>query len=283
VVFLGFVTAAGASVALNAGVVLQALDARKAPAEKALRVALLASLVRRRRWIAGSLLIVFGFGLQVLALAWAPFVVVQPMLASGLLLVLYLGVRIFGETVGVNEIAGALGITGGIALLAWGAPAGTETVDNQSAVIVVVVALSVVALVPFVLRGRGRLDSAIFVVVASGLAFGACNIIAKLISVSLGENLWLAALIWLVVVLATAGIGLITQMTALQRRPATVVVPLGLGVQTFLPVLLEPLYFHERWGTSALDGVPLIAGLLLVLIGSVALARTRAVSTLATP
>ena len=282
-VFLGFVTAAVASVALNAGVVLQALDARKAPAEEALRVALLVSLVRRRRWIAGSLLIVFGFGLQVLALAWAPFVVVQPMLASGLLLVLYLGVRILGETVGVNEIAGALGITGGIALLAWGTPAGTETVDNQSVVIVVVVALSVVALVPFVLRGRGRLDSAIFVVVASGLAFGACNIVAKLLSISLAESHWLPVLIWLVAVQATYIIGLISQMTALQRRPATLVVPLALGVQTFLPVLLEPLYFHERWGTSAVDGVPLIAGLLLVLIGSVALARTRAVSILTAP
>jgi drug/metabolite transporter (DMT)-like permease len=282
-VFLGFVAASGASVALNIGVVLQTLDAREAPAEEALRVLLLARLVRRRRWIAGSLLIIIGFGLQVLALAWAPFVVVQPMLASGLLLVLFLGVRILGETVGVREIAGALGITGGIALLAWGTPAGTETVSSQSAAISVVVALSVAALAPLALRGHRRLDSATFIVVASGLAFSACNIIAKLISVSLGDDLWLPALIWLVIISVIDIIGLLSQMTALQRLPATVVVPVTLGVQTFLPVVLEPFYLHERWGTSALGGVPLIVGLLLVLIGSVALARTRAVSILTAP
>jgi drug/metabolite transporter (DMT)-like permease len=279
-VFLGFVAALVASVALNIGVVLQTLDARESPAEEALRVLLLARLVRRARWIAGSLLIIIGFGLQVLALVWAPFVVVQPMLASGLLLVIFLGVRILGETVGVREIAAALGITGGIALLAWGTPAGAETVRSQSAAISVVAALSVAALAPFALRGR--LDSATFIVVASGLAFSACNIIAKLISVSLSDDLWLPALIWLVTILAITIIGLISQMTALQRLPATVVVPVTFGVQTFLPIVLEPLYLHERWETSALSGVPLIAGLLLVLTGSVALARTRAVGILTT-
>jgi hypothetical protein len=69
-------------------------------------------------------------------------------------------------------------------------------------------------------------------------------------------------------------------MTALQRRPATFVVPLSFAVQTFLPVILEPLYLSERWGTAALDGAPLIIGLLLVGIGAVAVAKTRAVSAL---
>jgi drug/metabolite transporter (DMT)-like permease len=282
-VFLGFLAAAGASVGLNLGVVLQALDARESSAEDALRVLLLARLARRIRWIAGSLLIVVGFGLQVLALAWAPFVVVQPMLASGLLLVLFFGVRILDETVGTREIAGALGITGGIALLAWGTPAGTETVSSQSGAISVVAVLSVTALAPFALRGRGRFNSATFLVVASALAFGACNIIAKFVSISLSDGLWLSALIWLMIILVIVIVGLISQMTALQRLPATVVVPVTLGVQTFLPIALEPLYLHERWGTSALGGVPLIAGLLLVLTGSVVLARTRAVSILAAP
>ena len=57
-------------------------------------------------------------------------------------------------------------------------------------------------------------------------------------------------------------------------------VPVSFAIQTFLPVVLEPIYLTERWGTAALDGVPLIAGLLLIAIGAVAVSRTRAVSAL---
>jgi drug/metabolite transporter (DMT)-like permease len=280
VVFFGFAAAAAASVAFNVGIVLQALDAREAPAEDSLRLSLLSRLIRRKRWIAGFLLGALGFGLQVLALAWAPFVVVQPILAAGLLLVLFLGVRILGERIGLGEVVGVLGIVGGIALLAWGTPAGTETVGSQTAVISVTATLSAIALIPFALRGRGRLDSATFVIVASALAYGAGNIATKLLSDSLSGGLWLPAAIWLGVAAATGVVALITEMTALQRRPATLVVPLSFGVQTFLPVLLEPIYLSARWGTAALDGVPLIAGLLLVMLGAVAVARTRAVSAL---
>lgn len=46
--------------------------------------------------------------------------VVRPVVAAGLLLVLFLAVRILGEKIGVGEIVGALGITAGIGLLALG-------------------------------------------------------------------------------------------------------------------------------------------------------------------
>jgi hypothetical protein len=48
--FLGLTLAVVASFATNVGHVLQALDAREAPAERALRVSLLALLARKRRW-----------------------------------------------------------------------------------------------------------------------------------------------------------------------------------------------------------------------------------------
>src|SRR5436190_13287089 len=140
--FAGIAAAAAASVAFNVGIVLQASDAREAPAEEGLRLSLLARLIRRTRWVAGFLLGGVGFGLQVLALAWAPFVIVQPVLAAGLLLMLYLGVRMLGERVGTWEVAGVVGITGGIALLAWGTPDGTETVSSQSAAIAVTATLA---------------------------------------------------------------------------------------------------------------------------------------------
>ncbi len=279
-VALGLIAAAGASVAFNVGIVLQAADARREPAEEGLRLSLLAHLARRRRWIAGFLLGGVGFGLQVVAYALAPFVVVQPMLAAGLLLMLYLGVRVLGERVGVGEVVGVLGITAGIGLLAWGTPAGAEAVGNEAAVIAVMGTMALVSLVPFALRGRGRLDSATFVIVASALAYGTSNIATKLVSDGAVSGAWIMVAAWLAVAGATGLIALTAEMTALQRRPATFVVPVSFAIQTFLPVALEPIYLTERWGTSALGGAPLIVGLLLVLLGAVAVARTRAVGAL---
>lgn len=277
-VALGLIAAVGASVAFNVGIVLQAADARREPAEEGLRLSLLAHLARRRRWIAGFLLGGIGFGLQVAALALVPFVVVQPVLAAGLLLMLYLGVRLLGERVGVAEVAGVLGITAGIGLLAWGTPTGTEAVDSEAAVISVMGAMAVISLIPFALRGR--LDSATFVIVASALAYGTSNIATKLVSDGAVSGAWILVGAWLAVAAVTGLVGLTAEMTALQRRPATFVVPVSFAIQTFLPVVLEPIYLTERWGTAALGGVPLIVGLLLVCLGAVAVAKTRAVSAL---
>lgn len=277
---LGLLAAAAASVAYNVGIVLQAADARREPAAEGLRLSLLGHLARRRRWIAGFLLGGVGFALQVAALALAPFVVVQPVLAAGLLLMLYLGVRMLGERVGVAEVIGVAGITAGIGLLAWGTPSGTETVSSQAAALAVMGTMIAISLVPFALRGRGRLDSSTFVIVASALAFGASNIATKLVSDGVAGGAWLVVGIWLAVAAATGLIALTTEMTALQRRPATFVVPLSFAIQTFLPVLLEPIYLTERWGTAALGGVPLATGLAMVCLGAMAVAKTRAVSSL---
>jgi drug/metabolite transporter (DMT)-like permease len=282
VVALGLVAAVAASVAFNVGIVLQAADARREPAAEGLRLSLLAHLARRRRWIAGLLLGAVGFGLQVVALSLAPFVVVQPVLAAGLLLMLYLGVKMLGERVGWPEVAGVLGITAGIGLLAWGQPAGIETVSSQAALLSVMGAMVLVSVIPFALRGRGRLDSATFVIVASALAYGAGNIATKLVSDGIDTGSWLLVGIWLATALATGVVALTTEMTALQRRPATFVVPVSFAIQTFLPIALEPIYLTERWGSAALGGAPLITGLVLIAVGAVAVAKTRAVSALVT-
>ena len=89
-----------ASVLFNVGIVLQALDARVAPRALGYRVALLRRLFRRPRWVLGWALGVVGIAPQALAYSRAPFVVVQPVLAVGLLIVLALGVHMLGESVG---------------------------------------------------------------------------------------------------------------------------------------------------------------------------------------
>jgi len=69
-------------------------------------------------------------------------------------------------------------------------------------------------------------------------------------------------------------------MTAFQRKTATIVVPISTAVQTFLPIVVEPLFLREHLGSAALDGAPLIVGLLIACAGSVLVAGSAAVSEL---
>ena len=276
---LGVGAALFASVLFNVGIVLQALDARGEPKSLGLRIGLLARLLRRPRWLVGFALGLIGIGPQVIAYSNAPFVVVQPMLSVGLLIVLALGEHMLDERVGPNEIIGVLAIIVGVLLVAWGAPSHNEVHRGWGAVLGVVGGLSAAALAPFVVR-RTRFDTGMLVVVAAGCGFGATNIATKLFgdNVNLGHDV--NAAVWAVVGLGMGVVATLTNMTAFQRRTATTVVPISTAVQTFLPIVLEPLFLRERWGSAAFDGVPLVACLVVALIGSVLITRSRAVSEL---
>jgi hypothetical protein len=59
------------------------------------------------------------------------------------------------------------------------------------------------------------------------------------------------------------------------------VIPISTAVQTFLPVALEPLFLEESFRTADLEGLPLLVGLVVMLVGIVVLARTTNVSAIA--
>jgi len=87
----------------NASIALQALEAREVPGEHSLRVSLIGRLVRNRRWLGATALGLAGWPLEVVALLLAPLTVVQPCLASGLILLLWLGATRLGERPGRRE------------------------------------------------------------------------------------------------------------------------------------------------------------------------------------
>jgi drug/metabolite transporter (DMT)-like permease len=276
---LGLVAALVASALFNVGIALQGIEARSAPKALGLRVSLLIRLFRRKRWVLGWVLGVLGIAPQVLAFANAPFVVVQTALASGLLILLFIGSRLFGEHVGWVEIMGVLAIIGGVALVAWGAPRHVETHRGGMAVIAVVAALSAAAFFPFVVRGT-RLDTGMGAIVASGSGFALSNVATKLLSDGIETGHYLTAIGWALVGVISGIAATITGMTAFQRRRATTVVPVSTAVQTFLPILFEPLFLREHWDSARLGGVPIALGLLLALAGTILVSQTKAVSDL---
>jgi drug/metabolite transporter (DMT)-like permease len=279
VFWIGLGAALVASALFNVGIALQGIEARIAPKQLGLRVSLLALLFRRKRWVIGWVLGVVGIAPQVLAFAYAPFVVVQPALASGLLILLFIGSRMFGEHVDWVEIVGVCAIIGGVALVAWGAPQHTEAHRSGVAVIAVVAGLTAAGFFPFAVRGT-RWDTGMASIVASGAGFAASNVATKLLSDDIGTAHYVVAAMWAVVGLISGIAATITGMTAFQRRRATTVVPVSTAVQTFLPILLEPFFLREHWTSAELGGAPIGLGLLAALVGTVVVSRTRAVSEL---
>lgn len=277
---LGAAAALLASVMFNLGLALQALEARNAPRSLDLRLSLLWRLLGRPRWLLGLALDTVGIAPQVYALSLAPFVIVQPLLAVGLLLLLAIGSRVFDEPVGALGFAGVLAIIAGVGLVAWGAPGHSEAHRGGFAIAGVAVFLAVAALLPFALK-RTRWDSTTVVMFSAGCGFAATNVATKLLSDDLGQRHWLQGAGW-----AAFGLGLgvaatVTTMSAFQRRKATIVVPFTTAVQTFLPLLLEPLFLNERWGSADYGGAPILVGIVLALIGTVLITRTHAVADLA--
>lgn len=277
---LGLAAALVASALFNIGLALQALEARAAPSSLSLRFSLLIRLLKRPRWLLGWVLGIVGIGPQVLALAVAPFVVVQPTLAVGLLLLLWIGHRKLGEHVGPAEVAGVAAIIVGVALVAVGAPEHTEAHRGPAAVIAVAAALAVPSVLPFLVRGS-RIDGPWIVMLACGTGFAATNIATKLMSDDVGLRHLGVAAAWAGAGIAFGVAATLTNMTAFQRSRATVVVPVTTMVQTFLPIVLEPLFLRERWGSASLDGAPIVLGLVVALVGTGLVARTRSVSELA--
>jgi hypothetical protein len=277
---VGIAAALVASALFNIGIALQGIEARSAPKQLGLRVGLLTRLFRRKRWVLGWVLGVVGIAPQVLAFADAPFVVVQTLLASGLLILLFIGSRLFDEHVGRLEITGVSAIIGGVALVAWGVPPHVETHRGAFAIIAVAAGLTVAGFIPFVVRGT-RFDTGMGAIVASGAGFAASNVATKLLSDDVAAGHYVNAVAWAIVGLVSGVAATITGMTAFQRRRATTVVPVSTAVQTFLPILLEPFFLREHWASARFGGAPIGVGLLVALAGTIVVSRTKAVSDLA--
>jgi drug/metabolite transporter (DMT)-like permease len=277
--WLGLAVALAAAGCYETSYVLQAMEARAADARAALRASLLLGLARRPRWVGAIALAVAGWALQILALGLAPLTLVQPAIACGLLLLLYLGVRVLGEHVGPRQLAAAIAIVAGVVGIALCAPARVDSMAGPVPLAAVLGALGAVTLAPYALRrGAGRRGA--LLVASAGAADAWAAFAAKLVSDELSNGRVLGALGWAAGAAAAVLLGLTSETTALQRLPATRVAPLVLVVQTVVPVVLAPLLVGEDWGATPLGGVGIAASLALVAAGTLVLASSRVVGDL---
>ena len=279
VLALGIVAAIGASLLYNTSIALQALEAREVPVEHTLRPSLIGRLLRSRRWIGATALGFLGWPLEIVALLLAPLTVVQPCLASGLILLLWLGATKLGEAPGVREGLAVGAIVLGVAGVAWAAPdrstdhAGTAAIALALALVAIPIAL------PYLLRRRGR-PAGTLAVISAGCGYAWTAIASKLLTDELAVGALLVAAAWLATAAASEGLALLSEMSALQERPATRVAPVMFAVQVLVPVVLAPLIFNESWATTPLGGAALVFFMGVAVSGTVLLAGSRAVGAM---
>jgi drug/metabolite transporter (DMT)-like permease len=276
VVALGIAAAIGASLLYNTSIALQALEAREVPGKHSLRPSLIGRLIRNRRWLGATALGLAGWPLEIVALLLAPLTVVQPCLASGLILLLWLGATRLGESPGRREWTAVAAIVLGVAGVALTAPERTTAHASGGAIALAALLIAVPLLAPYALRGRGAAVGTL-AVISAGAGYAWTAIASKLLTDELAAGALLIAVGWLASAALSEGLALLSEMSALQRRPATHVAPVMFAVQVLVPVLLAPLIFGESWGSTPLGGAALVASMALAVAGTVLLAGSRAV------
>jgi hypothetical protein len=271
---LGIGAAVGASVFYSLGIALQAMDAKEAPHGDHLRLALVWGLVKRGRWMLGTGLSILGWPLQVIALLLAPLVVVQPALAAGLLVLVFVGQRMLGEHAGTHEyIAMAAIVIGVIGAGLCAPPRSTGHTSERLTILLVLLLLAAASLLPYVLRAMRRSPASVTIVCA-GLAFGWSGIATKLASDDLSHGYFAVAIAWGLATAAASAVGVLSESSSLQARPAIQVAPVVFVTQTIVPVALAPVLFGERFYDTPLGGVPLALSLVLLIVGAAVLVRS---------
>ncbi|GAC1326056.1 MAG: hypothetical protein NVSMB25_25130 [Thermoleophilaceae bacterium] len=275
---VGILAAVLASIFFNGGIVLQGLEAREQPLEHGLRASLLLRLMRRRRWLAGTGLTLLGWPLQTIALLLAPLTVVQPTLVVGLLVLLVVGLRVPGEHVGRQEVAGVVAIVVGVLALALVAPLDPKVNKPLGLpAVAILTVLGLAAVAPYLLRTLRPVSPAVIAVTA-GLAYGWGAIANKLLANALSDGRWIALAGWLGATAVASLVAVSSEMTALQTRPAVQVGPVLFVMETLVPVLAAPVVADESFGNTVAETVVFALALGLVALGAVLVSKSAVVA-----
>jgi hypothetical protein len=254
---LGVAVALASAVAYNAGYLLEKGALSALPRLEARPVALLRTVIRSKRWVAGFVAMLVGLALQVVALTLAPVMVVQVVLAAGLLTLVVLARHLLGEQMGSRDWAALAFVLVAVIAIAVSAGAGARlvhTVPPDRFVVVAALVTGVAATAGWLaLRDRsggGRREAA-GLALAAGLLYGIGALSEKAVATSLiGHGIVAGGLLALgtaypwVFVVATFG-GLIVFQVGLQRQPASVVVPLANVVSTGCALIGASVVFGE--------------------------------------
>jgi drug/metabolite transporter (DMT)-like permease len=261
---------------------LASIDARHAL--RMLRVLLLAPA-----WLAGFGLMLCGFVLQVVALTHAPVSVVQPVLGSGIVILLVLSRIVLRERLRRLELACVLAMAIAIVVIALSSVGAAGRVGHEAsgwllAAVAVPSSLIAVGLGARALQGRSRgrhrmASIGVPYAVASGLLYGVATLAIKAMSgtvalhgkFDVGLLLAVAATPFPYVAVGCSAVGMLIFQTGLQRCRASIVGPVSNITGSVYFIVVGTWLFGERLPTDPaklalrLGGIVLAAAVVVLL------------------
>jgi drug/metabolite transporter (DMT)-like permease len=161
--------------------VLEQREAEQLPDEEALRLSLVAKLVRRPRWLAGFGVDVGGYAAHAAALGFASLVFVQPLLVTGLLFALFLRAAITGQPLRRRDLIAALILAGGLAFFLLGVSRHGGRVQAPASRWALAAPFIVATILGCIAVGRRRTGPprALLLGLAAGVSFGVSAALTK--------------------------------------------------------------------------------------------------------
>ncbi len=275
-----------AATAYNVGLVLEkralgqlpALDLRRVPQ-------MIVSLATSRAWLTGFALMLTGLACQTVVLTFEPVSVVQPVLASGVVVVLVLSRLMLRERLRAGETWCVAAIVVSVILLALSATsagAGHHASPGAMAVVMVLSAVAGLLLAAGALRARTRSADApvagVWAGAGTGLLYGVAALAIKALSGILVRHQAAVAIAagvisspYLYVLAGCLVVAMLLFQAALQACRASIFIPVSTVTGSAYFIIAGTWLFHEHLPTSPgklglrLAGTALAALVLVVL------------------
>jgi drug/metabolite transporter (DMT)-like permease len=273
-----------AALLLGIGFVLQQHAAELAPESHFLSVRLVGDLFRKRMWLAGIVIMVLGQILAAWSIGHLELSFVEPLLATNLLFALILAVPLSGQAVRVTEVAGALLLIAGEAILSLTRSA--QPIGQSFGSFSHWPAAAVIAFIALVAVQAGRRTSgnrrATLTGLGAGLVFGIQDALTRQ-TLQILQHHSLAGLLhsWSAYCLvATGAVGILLMQNAFNAGPLHASLPTITAGEPVAGILLGIVVFGDRVQLAPEDLAVQAGGLFILVLGVVAVARAPALTGL---
>ena len=292
---LGIAVAALATTSYNVGLILEKRALRQLPPIDARHaVALLRTVLLDPAWMVGFALMTCGLGFQVVALTLAPVSVVQPVIGSGVVILVALSAVVLRERLGRLELGCVLAVVvaiGAIALSATGAAGKVGHQANGLLIAAVSIPSCLIALLVGAtslrtsVRGRHRAPAVgVSYGLSSGLLYGVATLALKALSVHIFHHtgrvggLVLAVLTspYPYLTVACSAVALLIFQTGLQRCRVSIVGPVSNITGSVFFLVAGTWLFGERLPANPSGLALRLGGILAAGIAVTVLARQPA-------
>jgi drug/metabolite transporter (DMT)-like permease len=281
---VNYATTLVAAVLLGTGFVLQQYAAEQEPESRFLSPRILTDLLRKPRWLLGIGCMVSGYLVAAWSIGHLELTLVEPLLTTYLVWALVLAVPMSKQSVKVTEVAGAIVLCGGVALLSLSRS--TKPIGLSFGSFSHWPAAAIIAGVAFIAvetghRGSGQMRATL-VGLGAGLVFGIQDALTRqTLEILEGHPITVLFTNWPpYCLIATGVVGIWLMQNAFSAGPLHYSLPTIAAGEPVAGIVLGIVVFGDRIQVS--PGMLAIeaGGIAALIVGTVAVARSSAFSGL---